>query len=473
MGRNRFDNRLLSLWDTKGLNENSIPLPLTSNPNILSYGGGPGSSLGIGSTNIKFATLNDGITPARTGVNRKTPYREVGYKNYGLSNKEGGILYNPINIYGEGASIKYLKSSYNGIFSNKEYTDADLWGPGWFDLWKVIGNVFEHNLQPWIRTSMERKNSDDETISLVPSQTKIDDRLTRKEENKERYGKFNIRNTGDAGTSKSEKSNKPVNPITGQKRLNHKSYNENNVKTKRDEKELTDFVEFTIAVQPGDKVGRNRSKSYLTFPAFIEGISDSFSSDYKTINYMGRPEPFYKYSGFKRDISFSFTVVAQSKAEIGVMYEKLNFLASTVAPSYTSEGYMTGNIAYLTIGDIYIDQPGIIGGFSFNVPEEATWDIGLEEIGSTTVGNGAQAPMMIKVDGFKFTPLYNQIPQFGSSIWFGSDKLIDTKELLSTSEAFDEVVLDYDDKIRLDKYLVNPFVDPNTGWGSKQFNLNL
>ena len=173
------------------------------------------------------------------------------------------------------------------------------------------------------------------------------------------------------------------------------------------------------------------------FPAFLEGISDNYNSDYQTINYMGRPEPFYKYSGFKRDIGFGFTVVAQSKAEISTMYEKLNFLASTIAPSYTSAGYMTGNIAYLTIGDLYVNQPGIIGGFSFNVPEAVTWDIGLyEDKDGVTQGDGAQVPMMIKVNGFKFTPLYNDIPSWGSSIWFGSNKVINTTELLPTSEAF-------------------------------------
>ena len=35
--------------------------------------------------------------------------------------------------------------------------------------------------------------------------------------------------------------------------------------------------------------------------------------------------------------------------------------------------------------------------------------------------------MMIKVTGFKFTPLYNEKPEWGTSIWFGDKKIIETE----------------------------------------------
>ena len=191
------------------------------------------------------------------------------------------------------------------------------------------------------------------------------------------------------------------------------------------------------------------------FPAYISNINDSFSSNYKTINYMGRPEPFYKYSGFRRDISFSFVVVAQSRAEVKNMYDKLNLLASSIAPSYTNAGYMSGNVSYLTIGDMYVDQPGIINGFSFGVPEEVTWDIGLgnpgdeytkEENGETVFAStGSQHPMMIKVDGFKFTPLYKSVPTFGTDRWIGSDQIISNDSLLKKEEIFDKTKEEQDE----------------------------
>jgi hypothetical protein len=64
-----LDNRLLQLWETKGLN---LANPITPKEvgTIRQYNGGPGSIVGIGSTRIPFATSNDGQTPLRTGVNR-------------------------------------------------------------------------------------------------------------------------------------------------------------------------------------------------------------------------------------------------------------------------------------------------------------------------------------------------------------------------------------------------------------------
>ena len=455
---NRFDNRLLDLWNSKGLNKSGTQI-ITSTPNILSYGGGPGSALGLGSTNIKFATLNDGITPARTGINRKDPYVITGknkyeYKNYGLTNEYGGIVYNPVNIYGKGASIEYLESKWNGLYSDRPYSGDEIWGEDFLTNIEGEENVSEDKLQPW--------NSEG-NVPKKPTQDIIDLKYIKKYEGQtSRTRRFDIRDTGDAGTYRSKINIKPVNPVLGKSLQSKSQYLLNNVKAKRKNGELVDLIEFTIAVQPGDKVGKNKGKKYLMFPAFLDGISDSYTTDYKKINYMGRPEPFYKYSGFTRDISISFTVVAQSKAEIGKMYEKLNFLASTVAPSYTSEGYMTGNIAYLTIGDVFKNQPGIIGGFSFDIPEEATWDIGLYEDGSgITQGDGAQTPMIVKVTGFKFTPLYDEIPSWGSSIWFGSKDVINTKELLATSPAFLEQESDDDSGGDNGGNDINQFIGPS------------
>jgi hypothetical protein len=130
---------------------------------------------------------------------------------------------------------------------------------------------------------------------------------------------------------------------------------------------------------------------------------------------MGRAEKFYKYKGFNRDISLSFTVVAQSRQELGSMYDKLNFLASSLAPEYldsANAGYMAGNIAYITLGDYIVDQPGIITGFTFDVPEDSSWELARDEFGNAFTtdekenGEVRQLPMMIKVTGFKFIPLH-------------------------------------------------------------------
>ena len=95
-----YDNRLLNLWDTKGLN---LVNPLYGNdPVIQSYGGGPNSILGIGKTKIKFATLNDGVTPLRTGVNMADPYEQYGRRL---------VEYKTTNIFGK----TFMPNSYGSV----------------------------------------------------------------------------------------------------------------------------------------------------------------------------------------------------------------------------------------------------------------------------------------------------------------------------------------------------------------------
>ena len=267
---------------------------------------------------------------------------------------------------------------------------------------------------------------------LTKSQIIIDEKY-EEEKIYEKSFKFNIRDTGDAGTNKTRRN--VVNKINALPPVTQKQYENGtntqglSVKTIRNlEKELGDFVELTIALQPGDD---SSERIYLQFPAFIDSYNEDFSADYKSIQYMGRPEPFYIYQGFKRGINLSFTVAAQSRAEIGNMYTKLNYLASSIAPSYTNQGYMTGNLAYLTVGDVCRNKPGIIEGFSFNIPEEASWDIGqsFTELLFDPNGDSVQGPqmaMLIRVTGFKFTPLYEDKPEWGTSEWFGNKKIFET-----------------------------------------------
>jgi hypothetical protein len=122
------------------------------------------------------------------------------------------------------------------------------------------------------------------------------------------------------------------------------------------------------------------------------------------------------------------------------MYDKLNFLASSLAPeyldSYTS-GYMAGNIAYITLGDYLHEQPGIITSLTFDVPEEATWEIGIDDFGNPLnqpedKKDVRQLPHMIKVSGINFIPLHKFRPEKQN---FRNDKLgTNSTRLLSTGK---------------------------------------
>jgi hypothetical protein len=84
------------------------------------------------------------------------------------------------------------------------------------------------------------------------------------------------------------------------------------------------------------------------------------------------------------------------------IYDKLNYLASSIAPSYTTSGYMAGNVAKLTLGNYVKNQYGIIKTLGYTINEESSWDI--------TSGN--ELPFLIDVQ-MSFTPIHNFRPQPG------------------------------------------------------------
>ncbi len=144
------------------------------------------------------------------------------------------------------------------------------------------------------------------------------------------------------------------------------------------------------------------SSEDLNFRAYIDNFSDSYTAEWKSQTYMGRAEKQYKYNAFDRSISLGFTIVADNPTNLKKMYEQLNLLASSLAPSYTSKGYMTGNLHRLTVGDYVANQWGIIEGLSFEVMDESPYEI----------TPGSQLPLYIKVNGIKFTPIHNFRPEY-------------------------------------------------------------
>jgi len=173
--------------------------------------------------------------------------------------------------------------------------------------------------------------------------------------------------------------------------------------------------------------------NYMHFRSFIDSFSDSYSSDWSSQTYMGRGEKLYKYNSFDRSINMSFTVAAQSRGEMASIYQKLNYLASTVTPQYTDYGYMTGNITKLTVGGYLKDQHGKIDSISFEIPEESPWlvnDVQYQKQPShdlNTVVN--ELPFIIKVQ-MRFTPIHNFRPELATHVLdnrFGDQRYI-TKE---------------------------------------------
>jgi hypothetical protein len=186
----------------------------------------------------------------------------------------------------------------------------------------------------------------------------------------------------------------------------------NSVNPKLDET-TSDLINFRISIIDNQSIGDlELSKFHLHFRAYLDSFGDSYDASWKSIEYVGRAEPFYRYSGFKRSLNVDFTLAASSKQELIPMYKKLNFLASSLAPSYSQNGYMMGNLVQVTVGDYLHEQVGFIDLLSISIPENSPYEINLGLDGKP-IADMRQLPMILTVK-MKFTPIHQFRPEIAT-----------------------------------------------------------
>lgn len=165
---------------------------------------------------------------------------------------------------------------------------------------------------------------------------------------------------------------------------------------------------------------------YIQFRAFVTNFSDNYNPDWTSFKYLGRGEDFYTYNGFSREIALSFKVHAQSQIEMAGQYEKLNYIASLMTPSYSSAGYMRGNFVEITFGDYLVSTPGIITSLAYSIPDESPWEIGRNNLGSFT--SDKKLPHLIDVTSFNFKPIHSFVPQVNQQYIAGAVRAGDVTE---------------------------------------------
>lgn len=197
-----------------------------------------------------------------------------------------------------------------------------------------------------------------------------------------------------------------------------------------------DIIKFAFETIDNDNPDKTTK---LHFRAFITNFSDNIGADWDSKKYMGRGENFYTYQGFTREVSFNLKVAAQSKQEMLVLYQKLNYLASSLHPDYNSDGFMRGNIHKLTVGEWFYRTPGILKSMNISIDDNYPWEIKYTEpetekdkqtkkdlggsyfpnangwdgvsdfINSNSDADQMELPQILDIQ-FSFTPILNELP---------------------------------------------------------------
>lgn len=196
--------------------------------------------------------------------------------------------------------------------------------------------------------------------------------------------------------------------------------------------EDTDFIKFNFRViTPKDTAG-----VLLFFRAYLDSFSDSYQGEWSPIKYIGRGENFYTYNGHTRTIQFAFKIAAQTREELQPLYEKLNWLVSTTAPTYNAGGtFMMGTLVELNIGDYLIGTKGFISQTSLTWNTNYPWEVASKYFlpGSEDgiVDTAPQLPHVLDCS-VSFTPIQNFTPQTGTIGFIGDQSTLITTPLTYT-----------------------------------------
>jgi hypothetical protein len=416
------NNRLVNLWGAKITNnpnerdpdpiflrnrENNISTdPLT----LLSYGGGPNSFLGVGKTNIRLAS---------NPIIKANPQSDIFDKNYLTWSYKSFARSQDITVTGTGDSAAFQQMIANGLTNGPidlagveiETLSYELSNPR--SVKEYIPSQFQQDFRSFLRLVIEksaRGNISTTLMSQGPSYAPKDNQTIEQRVSLGDPGNASGKNLwsyvngyDDINTSFGAASNNSYDKINALPVYRSTSENKPS--------KYDDLVNFRIGIIDNTTPS---TIDYIHFRAFLDQISDNYSSNWDPTKYIGRGENFYTYSGFDRKVSLGWTVAAQSKVELMPMYEKLNYLASICAPDYSSEGYMRGNIVQLTIGGYFYEQPGIITGLNYEMnSDNDTWEIAIgdDEFNPGKDRSVRQLPHIIRVTGFNFTPIHRFVPR--------------------------------------------------------------
>jgi hypothetical protein len=86
---------------------------------------------------------------------------------------------------------------------------------------------------------------------------------------------------------------------------------------------------------------------------------------------------------------------------------------------------MRGALVRLTVGGYLYSQPGFITSLTYDIPQEATYEIGINDVGESDP-SVKELPHMIKVSTFTFTPIHNFVPRKQTNTYGGKDRLVAT-----------------------------------------------
>ena len=386
-------NPILNQINNKINRINRIAAPYLE-PLIDQYVGGPGSTNGLGVTNIRrfYSTNTDEV------INGKAISTE---KFNGIKGRSGGLL---------------NQSKENYIGTTAAYADISGFSlPVQFPS-SLVGNVFDE-----LKKQQSKKHPIYGGAEVSTSGTKAQYRY--------RNAFVKYKNIEDLGFER--KPSTPFNYFKDNGRLT------NNPEFDRNDAENMSIL-FQL-INPFTAQNLHR----IIFPAYISNFKVSSDATWNDISYIGRSENLYVYTKFKRQVAFGFQIPCFNIIELRERHRALGALESSLAGRYGEDGKGTklgGILTRLYFGNYFKGETGIINNISYDIPNESSWDI--EEklahninvsVNFTVIGNAL--------------PTYTRNGGFFNAIENGANFFISSEQALirtgATTDVFNQNIKNY------------------------------
>ena len=124
-----------------------------------------------------------------------------------------------------------------------------------------------------------------------------------------------------------------------------------------------------------------RDNKYIIFRAYMDSVNETIAPSFTAHNYIGRSEAVHTYDSATREISMGLKLVAQTKAELMEIYQKMNKLTSLCYPEYENDIYgnrMKPPLMKLRYGELYgkrnSELMGILKSLSYTVDNTSTYE---------------------------------------------------------------------------------------------------
>ena len=124
----------------------------------------------------------------------------------------------------------------------------------------------------------------------------------------------------------------------------------------------------------------NKKGMSALFRATITGLTETMSPTWDPNKFIGNPFSFYTYTGIEKTLGFSFKVYSSNQQEHIAVWERLNFLTSLVYPQGYVDGAIVPPFIKFSMGDLYKDKDCFIESLTYTIPDDATWEIGIDQL---------------------------------------------------------------------------------------------